>query len=42
MEPERRRNVWRELERFRSARAFGQGGCLLTLILAPLAVIKLL
>lgn len=41
MERERRRRVWRELERFRSARALGQGGCLLTPILA-LLVIKLL
>jgi hypothetical protein len=42
MDPGRRRGVWRELERFRSARAFGQAGCLIAVILAAGLVLKLL
>jgi hypothetical protein len=39
--PDQRR-AWFDLERFRSARAFGQGGCLLTLLMTAGAVLRLI
>jgi hypothetical protein len=39
--PDQRR-AWFDLERFRSARAFGQSGCVLTLLIATGAVLRLI
>jgi hypothetical protein len=36
------RRAWFDLERFRSARAFGQGGCVLPLLIATGAVLRLI
>ena len=38
--PDQRR-AWLDLERFRSARAFGQSGCVLTLGIAAVGVLRL-
>ncbi len=36
------RQAWFDLERFRNARAFGQGGCVVTLLMGAGAVLRLI
>ena len=40
--PPKLRQPWLELERFRSARAFGYGGCTLPVLLAVALITRLL
>jgi hypothetical protein len=39
--PDQRR-AWFDLERFRSARAFGYGGCVLSVVLLTAAVLRVI
>jgi len=39
--PPRPKEPWLDLERFRSARAFGYGGCILPVVLAVVVIARL-
>ena len=40
--PPRPRQPWLDVERFRSARAFGYGGCTMPVVLAVAIIVRLL